>query len=225
MVMLSSALEDSARRADLGSVLRPRDPKIIRALDVVIASVALVFFLPLMALIAIALSLQGGPVLFAHERIGFGGRRFSCLKFRSMVVNAEQRLHRLLHDNPEASREWSLNHKLRDDPRVTAFGSFLRKTSFDELPQLFNVLRGDMSIVGPRPIVDAEVYRYGHRFAYYCAVKPGITGLWQISGRNDVSYRTRVAMDCLYAKSIRPKLYLWIVIATVPAVLTQRGCY
>lgn len=198
---------------------------IIRSLDIAIACSALLLFLPLMILVGLSLALQGGPVIFAHQRIGFAGRRFYCFKFRSMVVDAEERLAKLLRDDPEARREWFENHKLKDDPRVTAFGRLLRKSSLDELPQLFNVLRGEMSIVGPRPIVEAEVCRYGHRFASYCAVKPGITGLWQVSGRSDVEYRTRVAMDCLYARAVCPALYLWLVIATVPAVLMRRGSY
>jgi len=202
-----------------------RGQLLIRCLDVVIASLALVFFMPLLVLVGLALAFEGGPILFAHQRIGLGGRRFYCLKFRSMVVDAEARLSRLLQDNPEARQEWFQNHKLRDDPRITAFGRFLRKTSLDELPQLVNVLRGEMSIVGPRPIVEAEMTRYGHRITSYLAVKPGITGIWQVSGRSDVEYRTRVAMDCLYAKSVRPGLYLWLVVATIPAVLSRRGSY
>jgi lipopolysaccharide/colanic/teichoic acid biosynthesis glycosyltransferase len=142
-----------------------------------------------------------------------------------MVADAEERLARLLREDGNARREWLKDHKLRKDPRVTAFGQFLRRSSLDELPQLINVLRGEMSIVGPRPIVDAEISRYGRRIANYYRVKPGITGIWQVSGRNDVEYRTRIAMDCLYAKSVRPSLYLWLVVATVPAVLSRRGSY
>lgn len=198
---------------------------IMRALDVTIATAAVLFFLPLMAIVAVMLAMQGGPIFFAHQRLGRNGRHFYCLKFRSMVVNAEERLARLLSEDPEARKEWCENHKLRNDPRITAFGRFLRRSSLDELPQLINVLTGEMSIVGPRPIVDAEVPRYGHRIASYYAVKPGITGLWQVSGRSDVSYRTRVAMDCIYARVITPGLYLWLVLATVPAVLMRRGSY
>lgn len=198
----------------------------VRALDVVIALLALVFVLPLMAIIALAIFLQdGGPVLFSHRRVGRGGKPFFCYKFRSMAVDAEARLAELLERDPTAREEWTRDHKLRDDPRVTPLGAFLRRSSLDELPQLFNVLLGTMSLVGPRPIVDAEISRYGKRFRHYCAVKPGITGLWQVSGRNDVSYRTRVALDCLYAKSQSPALYLWIVVVTIPAVLSRKGSY
>lgn len=199
---------------------------LVRALDVVIALLTLVFVLPLMAVIALAIFLQdGGPVLFSHRRVGRGGKPFFCYKFRSMAVDAEARLAELLKRDPVAREEWARDHKLRDDPRVTPLGAFLRRSSLDELPQLFNVLLGTMSLVGPRPIVDAEISRYGKRFCHYCAVKPGITGLWQVSGRNDVSYRTRVALDCLYAKSRSPALYLWIVVVTIPAVLSRKGSY
>ena len=198
----------------------------VRALDITIALLALLFVLPLMAVIALAIFLQdGGPVLFAHRRVGRGGKPFSCYKFRSMAVDAEIRLAELLKRDRRAREEWARDQKLRDDPRVTPLGAFLRRSSLDELPQLFNVLQGPMSLVGPRPIVDAEIARYGRRFQHYCKVKPGITGLWQISGRNDVSYRTRVALDCLYAKLQSPRLYLWIVVVTIPAVLSKKGSY
>ena len=204
---------------------RDIDKPIIRSLDITIAIVALLFISPLLMVVIVVLACEGGPVIFAHRRIGLGGKSFYCLKFRSMVVDAEERLSRLLRDDPEAQQEWLRDHKLRNDPRITRFGQFLRRSSVDELPQLLNVLRGEMSIVGPRPIVDAELPRYGRRISSYYAVKPGITGIWQVSGRNDVEYRTRVAMDCVFAKSIRPSLYLYLVVATVPAVLARRGSY
>lgn len=197
-----------------------------RFLDVTIAVVLLVFFLPLFLAIGLMICAQdGGPAVFKHVRIGQGGRRFGCLKFRSMVVDADERLGRFLAQNPAAMAEWRRDHKLRNDPRITAFGRFLRKSSFDELPQLWNVLCGEMSLVGPRPIVDSERERYGRSFPAYCAVKPGITGLWQVSGRNDVSYQRRVAMDRLYARRRGSILYLQILIMTVPAVLLRRGSY
>jgi lipopolysaccharide/colanic/teichoic acid biosynthesis glycosyltransferase len=203
-----------------------QDDAIIRAMDVAIVSLALLFLLPLMIVIAVAIFVQdGGPVLFFHRRIGRGGRTFYCMKFRSMAVGAEARLAALLASSPVARAEWARDHKLRYDPRITRLGGFLRRSSLDELPQLLNVLRGEMSIVGPRPIVEAEISRYGRRFRHYCSVKPGITGLWQISGRSDVSYRSRVAMDCLFVKSKCPWLYVWIVIATIPAVVMRKGSY
>ena len=195
-------------------------------MNVVIALALLLFLLPVMIAVAIAVYAQdGGPILFAHRRIGLNGRIFPCLKFRSMAVDAEARLAELLASDPGARAEWDRDHKLRRDPRVTPLGAFLRKTSLDELPQLINVLRGDMSLVGPRPIVEAEVVKYGHRFRDYCAVKPGITGLWQVSGRNDTSYRTRVALDCVYARRRSVSLDAYIIACTVPAVLARRGSY
>lgn len=197
-----------------------------RMIDLVLASALLVFLAPLMLVIAGLIRLQdGGPALFGHSRIGKGGASFKCLKFRSMVIDAEARLNALLARDPEARREWEADHKLRKDPRITALGAFLRKSSLDELPQLFNVLRGEMSLVGPRPIVVAEIPRYGRWFSYYCAVRPGVTGLWQVNGRNDVSYRRRVALDVLYARTVGVRRYIQIMAATVPAVLLRSGSY
>ena len=150
---------------------------------------------------------------------------FKCLKFRSMLVDADRRLQELLAQDPVARAEWERDHKLRDDPRITALGSFLRRSSVDEIPQLFNVLRGEMSLVGPRPIVAAEVPRYRRYINHYCSVTPGITGLWQVSGRNDVSYRRRVALDVTYARSKSLLFDLKILAATVPAVLLRKGSY
>lgn len=197
-----------------------------RVLDIAIAVAVLVFTAPLLIVLAATVTLQdGGPALFAHPRIGRGGRTFRCFKFRSMVIDAEARLKALLETDPVARREWEADHKLRKDPRLTPMGDFLRKSSLDELPQLFNVLRGEMSIVGPRPIVQAEVVRYGPAFRHYCSLRPGITGLWQVSGRNDVSYRRRVALDRLYAGSKNLKTDLRILVLTVPAVLSRNGSY
>jgi lipopolysaccharide/colanic/teichoic acid biosynthesis glycosyltransferase len=153
-------------------------------------------------------------VLFRHRRIGWGGREFSCLKFRTMQVDAERRLKEYLAANPNARREWLINHKLRNDPRITPFGGFLRRSSFDELPQLFNVLRGDMSLVGPRPIVQEEVAKYQEHFAKYASCRPGLTGLWQISGRNTTSYSERVAYDLEYLRNWSMLRDIWIMIAT-----------
>ena len=195
-------------------------------MHIVVAIISLIFFAPLMCLIALAVYVQdGGPIFFAHRRIGQNGRTFYCFKFRSMAVDAEERLAALLEEDPQAREEWERDHKLRRDPRITRVGAFLRKTSLDELPQLINVLRGDMCLVGPRPIVEAEVAKYGRRFSDYCAVKPGITGLWQVSGRNDTSYRTRVALDCVYARNRTLLLDAYILACTLPAVLARRGSY
>jgi exopolysaccharide production protein ExoY len=200
--------------------------RVTRAIDVVVCLVALASLLPFAVIFAVAIKLQdGGPILFGHMRIGRDGRLFRCWKFRSMVVNAEQKLAALLARDPAARAEWEADHKLRNDPRITWLGNFLRKSSIDELPQLINVLRGEMSLVGPRPVVQAEALRYGRYFREYCAVRPGITGLWQVMGRNDVSYRRRVALDVAFVRSQSVSLYLTILILTVPAVFGRSGVY
>lgn len=195
-----------------------------RPVDIAIALLALVVLAPLLAAVALAVGLSSaGPVLFAHRRLGRGGRTFACLKFRTMVMDADARLHLLLANDPVARAQWQKDHKLRHDPRITCIGAFLRKSSLDELPQLFNVLAGSMSLVGPRPIVAGEVARYGNRFADYCKVRPGITGLWQVSGRSNTSYRQRVAMDVLYVRQRSLRLNGMIIAKTIPAVMLQRG--
>lgn len=198
----------------------------IRVFDVLVALVAIVLFLPVMLLIALLIKGFGsGPAIFRQRRIGRNGVAFPCLKFRTMVVDSEAVLMSLLETSEEARREWERDQKLRRDPRVTPIGEFLRKTSLDELPQLFNVLAGHMSIVGPRPIVESEIVRYGSRFRDYCSVRPGLTGLWQVNGRNDVSYGYRVRLDSLYAQRQSLSLNIAICAKTVPAVLASRGSY
>lgn len=197
-----------------------------RIFDIVIASVSIFALLPLFLLVGILIKLQdGGSVIFSQERVGQHGRRFVCWKFRSMRPDAEQILASLLAADPRMRRQWDLDHKLKNDPRITRLGDFLRRSSLDELPQLLNVIRGDMSIVGPRPIVESEICRYGRWYRYYISVKPGITGLWQISGRNNIDYKRRVAMDRLFFRAQSSYLFLYILIATVPAVLGRRGAY
>jgi Undecaprenyl-phosphate galactose phosphotransferase WbaP len=197
-----------------------------RTMDVSIALIGLVFLLPLLIVVALLVKLQdGGPVFFSQSRLGKAGAVFQCWKFRTMVLDAQTRLDELLARDPAAREEWRRDHKLKVDPRITPLGVFLRKSSIDELPQLLNVLAGEMSIVGPRPIVRAEISRYASRFAHYCRVKPGITGLWQISGRNNISYRRRVAMDTLYVRRRTILMDVWIILATIPAVLKTRGSY
>jgi lipopolysaccharide/colanic/teichoic acid biosynthesis glycosyltransferase len=191
-----------------------------------LALLVIVFVLPLLILIAFLVKTQdGGPVIFRQLRIGQYGRPFTCYKFRTMQEGADRVLADLLAADAGAQEEWAQAFKLRQDPRVTPFGAFLRRSSLDELPQLFNILRGEMCFVGPRPIVNAKIPRFGHRFRHYCSVKPGLTGLWQVSGRNDLSYRTRVALDCLYAQKKCVGLNLWLVAMTIPAVLMRRGVY
>lgn len=195
-----------------------------RALDLIVASMLLIFLLPVFGVVAVLVIVgDPGPVIFAHQRVGRDGRSFACFKFRSMYVGAEERLAKLLSSRPELRREWEDAHKLRVDPRVTPIGRFLRYSSLDELPQLFNVLRGEMSLVGPRPIVAAEVPRYGRFILDYYRIKPGLTGLWQVSGRSEVTYRRRVAFDVLYARKKSLSLDLKILAMTVPAVIAGRG--
>ena len=201
-------------------------PRLSRTADILIAIVLLVMLGPLMLLTALAVAAERtGPVLFVHRRIGQHGFPFGVYKFRSMHVNADRILAEHLAADPIAAAEWMQDHKLRKDPRITPIGRFLRESSLDELPQLVNVLRGEMSLVGPRPIVATEIGRYGRFFKAYCLVPPGMTGLWQVSGRNDVSYRRRVAMDALYARRKCLSLDLRLMVATIPAVLNRKGSY
>lgn len=195
-----------------------------RTLDITIAGTAFVLLLPLLFLIgALVWSADRKSPIFRHMRIGQGGRRFGCLKFRSMVTNGDDVLRAYLAVNPAAQREWDETHKLTNDPRVTPLGAVLRKTSLDELPQLINVLRGEMSLVGPRPIVTAELERYGTAFETCFSVTPGVTGLWQVSGRSNCTYAERVALDLDYATRWSFARDVAIMLRTVPAVLAQRG--
>jgi lipopolysaccharide/colanic/teichoic acid biosynthesis glycosyltransferase len=200
--------------------------RIIRSLDIVVALIAIAILFPVIFILCVVIfAHDGGQPIFAHRRIGRGGRKFPCLKLRTMVVDADARLLHLLENNPEALAEWQRDQKLRNDPRITPLGAFLRRSSLDELPQLINVLFGHMSLVGPRPIVDAEVIRYGRYFHFYCAVRPGITGLWQVSGRNNTSYRRRVAIDTVYSRSKSLGGDLAIIGRTFPAVLMSKGSF
>ncbi len=193
-------------------------------LDKMFSILAFVLLLPLMAVIAVLVKLTSrGPVLYGHMRIGRNGRKFRCWKFRTMYADADCRLKKILAENPVAAAEWRANFKLRDDPRVTPLGRFLRLTSLDEIPQFFNVFTGTMALVGPRPIVDGEIGFYGDDYRVFTAVKPGITGLWQVSGRSDTNYVRRVALDVEYVVNWSPWLDLWIILRTVVAVVTLRG--
>ncbi len=192
-----------------------------RAMDVAVALLALVVMAPLMLIVAACVRLlMGSGVLFPQERIGADGVCFTCWKFRTMPVDADDILRRHLLADPAAAREWSETRKLRDDPRVSCLGKVLRKSSLDELPQLFNVLRGDMSIVGPRPIVAAELHYYGAHAATCFRARPGLTGMWQVSGRNRIGYARRVALDRYYARRWSIWLDCWIMLKTIPALLS-----
>ncbi|WP_108459061.1 sugar transferase [Devosia naphthalenivorans] len=195
-----------------------------RTFDVMVATAMLLFALPAMFFIAVIMfSTDRGPILFSHERIGQNGKRFRCLKFRSMVVDSQEALRRHLELFPQARAEWEATQKLRDDPRITPLGRFLRVTSLDELPQLINVIKGDMSLVGPRPIVQDEVVRYADQIEHYAAVRPGITGLWQVSGRSDVDYEQRVQLDTLYVREWSFIGDLVIMLKTVKVVVLRTG--
>ncbi len=199
---------------------------VTRIADVLISLIALVFLAPLMIAVALLVTAtDAGPVIFGHRRVGFGGRAFACLKFRTMVVDADARLNALLAADPAARAEWEATRKLRHDPRVTPLGRFLRRSSIDELPQLFNILRGEMSLIGPRPIVAAEVGHYGRYIKAYYTVRPGVTGLWQVTGRGEASYRRRVVLDLAYIRSRSIRLDLSILFLTVPRVLFGAGSY
>ncbi|MCK2055858.1 sugar transferase [Methylobacterium sp. 37f] len=195
-----------------------------RSVDVSIALITLFLLLPLMAVLLVAVWAQDGKSpIFRHRRIGLGGRTFDCLKIRSMMSNGDALLQEHLAQSRSARAEWDATHKLTNDPRITPLGHILRKTSLDELPQLINVLKGEMSLVGPRPIVQAEVARYGAAFQTCFSVTPGVTGLWQVSGRSNCSYAERVEMDLAYALDWSFSRDLSILVRTVPAVLAQRG--
>ncbi|HHT0105264.1 TPA: undecaprenyl-phosphate galactose phosphotransferase WbaP [Raoultella planticola] len=196
-----------------------------RVFDIVGALLIITIISPLLLYISRKVKADGGPAIYGHERIGKGGRKFKCLKFRSMVTNSQEVLNDLLSNNLEAKAEWDATFKLKDDPRITQIGKFLRRTSLDELPQLFNVLRGEMSLVGPRPIITAELERYNEEVDYYLLSKPGMTGLWQVSGRSDVDYETRVYLDAWYVKNWSMWNDIAILFKTITVVLKRDGAY
>jgi undecaprenyl-phosphate galactose phosphotransferase len=214
-----------ARRRHPEPTTAPADQLDKRLIDVVLATVLLIILAPVMAIIAIGVRLDGGPVFYGHCRIGAGGRAFSCWKFRTMVVDADAVLHRILATDPRAREEWERDWKLKLDPRITPIGRLLRTASLDELPQLFNVLRGEMSLVGPRPIVADEIRRYGSAFHDYVRCRPGITGVWQVSGRTQLDYASRVRLDREYANTRSFVLDCAILARTVRVVIARRGAY
>jgi exopolysaccharide production protein ExoY len=197
-----------------------------RTIDIVLALSGIILLAPLLIICFASIMLVSpGPVLFRHRRVGYNGRSFDCLKFRTMATDASERLRRLLETDHASAAEWATNRKLRNDPRITAIGSILRKSSLDELPQLFNVLRGDMSIVGPRPVTDEELERYSSSVGAYLACRPGITGLWQVSGRSSTTYDKRVACDAFYARNWSMALDVKIMIVTIPALLASDSAF
>ncbi len=197
-----------------------------RAFDVSAACLGLLLLSPIFLMVMLLVKLSDkGPAFYGHRRIGHNGQEFRCLKFRTMVTDGDRVLQDYLHNNPQAMDEWRSTRKLQNDPRVTTVGTVLRKLSLDELPQLFNIIRGEMSIVGPRPVVRDELEMYEHAAVYYLQSRPGLTGLWQISGRNDVSYAARVAFDTHYVENWSLVRDVVIIARTIPAVCAQRGSY
>lgn len=198
-----------------------------RAFDLFGASVGLLLLSPLLAYVAFQIKRQGGPgsIFFGHVRVGMNGKPFKCWKFRTMVSNSQEVLEKLLASSSEARAEWDKDFKLKNDPRITPIGEFLRKTSLDEIPQLWNVIKGEMSLVGPRPIITAELERYGEQVDFYLEARPGLTGLWQVSGRNDTTYAERVALDAWYVKNWNLWYDVAIVCKTIRTVVSGRGAY
>jgi exopolysaccharide production protein ExoY len=206
--------------------VRAANGRLKRGFDILVATLALTLLAPLFATVALFIKMNdGGPVFYKHTRVGRQGKRFKCLKFRTMAVDAEERLAHILLTDSQAALEWENTQKLRVDPRITKFGVFLRKSSIDELPQLWNVLCGEMSVVGPRPITRAELNRYGKERRYYLLVRPGITGLWQVSGRSSTGYEKRIRYDREYLEEWSWLSEFWILLMTVPAILkTHDAC-
>jgi exopolysaccharide production protein ExoY len=197
-----------------------------RSFDFTSALLALVFISPLFLMLVLLVKFSDkGPAFYGHPRVGHNGKTFRCLKFRTMVTDGDRVLQAYLQSDPKALEEWRATRKLQNDPRVTVVGSILRKLSLDELPQLLNILRGEMSVVGPRPVVEEELERYEHAAVYYLRTRPGLTGLWQVSGRNDVSYASRVAFDTHYVQNWSLSRDMLIIARTIPAVCLSRGSY
>jgi exopolysaccharide production protein ExoY len=220
------AWSESIRRfADIAACRKALNAAVKRQLDLVGAVVLAVVFSPLMMVIFLLMHRSGGAVIYKHRRVGRDGRVFECLKFRTMVPNADQILRDLLERDPALKAEWVQDHKLRNDPRITQLGRFLRRTSLDELPQLWNVVLGEMSLVGPRPVVREELLRYGRNVGAYLAAKPGITGLWQVTGRNNTDYRRRVVLDTYYVRNQSLLLDMYILLKTTLVVLGGKGAY
>ncbi len=197
-----------------------------RIFDFVIAFFLVIMLSPIMLVLAVTIRLNSiGPVLYRQRRVGRDGQEFFCIKFRTMVPDSAQQLERRLSSDSRLRQEWEQNFKLKDDFRITGIGHFLRRTSLDELPQLFNVLKGEMSLVGPRPVVQAEGQFYGKHFEDYKSIRPGMTGLWQVSGRNDLDYQHRVELDVSYIRRCSFVLDLRILLRTVAVVCCGKGAY
>ena len=203
--------------------------KIIKTIiDLFFSLIILIAGLPILLTIALLIKFSSrGPIFFLQERIGKNKKTFNCIKFRTMHPEAEDILENLITNNEKLRKEFEETHKLKNDPRITNIGKFLRKTSLDEIPQFLNVIKMEMSIIGPRPIVKKEIQKYGKSYNKVISIKPGVTGLWQVSGRNNLSYKRRVILDCLYVDNISPILDLRIIIRTFGVILfpNDRGAY
>jgi lipopolysaccharide/colanic/teichoic acid biosynthesis glycosyltransferase len=226
---MSTNLDFSSRPVVVSDIRTSNDvpnSRLTRILDLGIIFLASPYILLFFFIISILIMLdsKGGP-FYNQTRIGKGGRRFQAYKFRTMVLNADQILQRYLDEFPELKAEWLATHKLKQDPRVTRVGAILRKLSLDELPQFWNIVIGDMSLIGPRPIVDAEIEKYGKCFELYIQARPGLTGLWQVSGRSDTSYQQRVELDEYYLLNRNIKLDILILVKTVSVVVGRKGAY
>lgn len=206
---------------------RVRHMPLKRLFDIVFSLCALLFFLPLCLIIAVLVGLTSrGGVFYAHERVGRGGHRFRCYKFRSMYVDADRRLEELLAKDPVLRAEWASTRKLRNDLRVTPIGACLRKTSLDEIPQFLNVLKGDLSVVGPRPVVELEIIKFlGPKATKILSIRPGLTCFWQVSGRTDTTYAERVQMDEQYVDERTMGTDIKLIAKTIPVMFSSRGAY
>ena len=195
-------------------------------LDFILAVFIFILTAPLIILICFFLKIfTKGDIFFIHKRIGFNGKIFSLYKFRTMKHNRKYLLENYFRLNKNAKDEWNQTQKLKNDPRITEIGYYLRELSLDELPQIINIIKGDMSFVGPRPIVQKEIEKYGNAYKEYAKCKPGLTGLWQVSGRNDTTYQKRVELDLFYAKHKSLWLDIKIILKTIPVVLSRKGAY
>lgn len=224
LTVQSTIASDAVLMSSRHGLMSPLRRATKRAFDIAVSLFLLILMAPALLLIALTVASSGWPVLYGHERIGRGGRPFRCLKFRTMVVNSEEVLAKILASDPERAQEWRQSFKLTDDPRITRVGKFLRESSLDELPQLINVLRGDMSLVGPRPVVAKEIkFYYGEDAFYYELVRPGVTGLWQVSGRSTTTYARRVFLDSCYVRNWSLWADVMILFSTIPSVLVRDG--
>ncbi|MDX2254725.1 MAG: sugar transferase [Pseudanabaenaceae cyanobacterium bins.39] len=195
-----------------------------RLFDIIFAALILIGLSPVYLAIAILIAVSsGGSVLYIHPRVGLHGKEFNCIKFRTMIEGADKYLEEYLNSCPISRAEYEESFKLKYDPRITAIGKFLRVTSLDELPQFWNVLTGDMSVVGPRPLVQAELVKYGKMIDRVLSVRPGIAGLWQVSGRNDLPYARRVQLDASYVRRMSLSLDIWLIIRTILVVIYPKG--